>query len=273
MNHQTWQIPAERRRPGAVQALVDLWFTLVLFWHFLTGPFVKAPPPLTEGTKASTPPVIIVPGFICRPAIYRRLQAAIHQAGFPCHILDLSFQVGSIYNKALHLSRYLTELGAPEVYVIGHSMGGLIVTTCVHQGEMRIRHGWTLAAPLWGTNIIYGLYGVGAFALAVNLSTRVGWDLLLAAVFLVPALHQMLPGSDLLKFVSGRYLEMTRLTSVFCAFDLIAFRNPLDEPGSATRFGRESDVLFPEAGHNNIAMGANAIGAMVAALEAQHRGE
>lgn len=59
---------------------------------------------------------------------------------------------------------------------------------------------------------------------------------------------------------------MTQVTSVFCALDLIAFHNPLKEPGTASRFGRETDVLFPEAGHNNLAMGDNAVRAMVDAL-------
>ena len=62
--------------------------------------------------------------------------------------------------------------------------------------------------------------------------------------------------------------QMQAITSVFCAMDAIVFSNPFKEPGSSSRFRRESDVLFPEAGHNNVAMGDNAIRAIVEAIEA-----
>ncbi len=271
MNHATWEIPAEHQRSRATQALDDLRFTLVLFWRYLIGPFVRSPAPLTEGADPDKAPVIIVPGFICRPAIYRRLQQAIHAAGFPCHVMDLGYQVSSVYRKAQRISEYITRIDAKEVYAVSHSMGGLILATCVYQGEKRIRHGWTLGAPLWGTNIVYIVYALALLALLTLLGEGFGWALLFALIFLSAGLRQMVPGSDLLNFISSRYDEMQNLTSVFCAMDTIVFSNPLKEPGSSSRFGRESDVLFPEAGHNNIAMGDNAIRAIVAALEAQHR--
>ena len=269
MEYRTWEIPPERVRSRGAQTLDDLKFTLELFWEYLRGPFVEPPPPLTEGTRAGALPVIIVPGFICRPAIYRRLQAAIHAAGHPCHILDLGFQVGNILRKTQRLSDYITELGASEVLVVGHSMGGVILAASLCQGETRVKRGWTLGAPLWGTNVIWGLYGIGLFSLLVNLIAGVGWDLAFAVVLLSPALRQMLPGSDLVTLVSPTYAEMKEVTSVFCQLDLIAFTKLSEEPGSSSRFRRADDTLFPEAGHNNLAMGDNAIRAIVAALQGE----
>lgn len=271
MNHQTWIIPAERQRSKAAQSLQDLWFTLVLFWRYFIGPFVSAPPPMIAGTDPGKIAVVIVPGFICRPAIYRRLQAAIHATGHPCHILDLGYQVSSVYRKGQRLSDYITRIGAQEVYVIAHSMGGIILTTCLYQGEKRIRHGWTLGAPIWGTNIVYGVYGIALLVLLLNIGSGLGWYLLFGAFFFSAGLRQMVPGSDLLSFVSQRYDQMQNVTSVFCAMDTVVFSSLLKEPGSSSRFGRETDVLFPEAGHNNIAMGDNAIRAITAAVEAHNR--
>lgn len=155
--------------------------------------------------------------------------------------------------------------------VLARSMGGLILANSLYLGEQRVRHGWLFGAPLNGTNVVYVVYGIALLAMAAQIGSGLGWALLFAAVFLSAALRQMLPGSDLLNFVSSRYDGMPNLTSVFCAMDLIVFSNPLKEPGSSSRFRRETDVLFPEAGHNNLVMGDNAIHAIVQALENAHR--
>ena len=266
MNHQTWEIPQERRRGQFAQTLAELRHSLLLLWHYLIGPFWPAPRPLTDGAKSGAPVVVIVPGFICRPALYVDLQRAIHAAGYPCHILDLGFQLGSIEPKGRELSDYLTRIGAKEALVIGHSMGGLILASCLVQGETRVRAGWLLGAPVFGTTIIYAVYGLAALAVLDHWQAGFSAWLAAAAVFFVPALRQMLPRSRFIAGLAARYPQMTQLTSVFCQLDLIAFHNPLNEPGTASRFGRETDVLFPEAGHNNLAMGDNAIAAVVAAL-------
>jgi pimeloyl-ACP methyl ester carboxylesterase len=272
MEYRTWEIPAERQRSRGEQTLDDLRFTLVLFWRYLTGPFVAPPSPLTAGAAAGKLPVVIIPGFICRPAIYLRLQAALHAAGVPCYIRDLGYHVSSVHRKAQQVSRVIDEIGAKQVYAIGHSMGGLILATSLYLGETRVRHGWTLGAPLMGTNIVYVVYALVLLGVLGQVGSGLGLGLVLAVVFLSAGLRQMVPGSDLLRFVSRRYDEMQNLTSVFCAMDTIVFANPLNEPGSSSRFGRPTDVLFPEAGHNNIAMGDNAIRAIVDAVEAQQKG-
>ncbi len=271
--HETWEIPAERQRSVDIQNLDDLQFTIYLWWCYMIGPFMRPPAALTYNTDPDKIPVVIVPGFICRPAIYTRMQQAIHAAGFACHILPLGYQVSSIYEKGRKLSAYIDQLGAKEVYLVAHSMGGLIVTTCLYQGETRVRHAWTLGAPLWGTNVVWVVYGLVTLILAWNLSGGWGWYLLFAAFFLSPALRQMKPGSDFLRFTTQKYDEMRHVTSVFCQMDTIVFKNLKEEPGSSSRFGRPTDVLFPENGHNNIAMGENGIDCMVRALLARDQQE
>ena len=149
-------------------------------------------------------------------------------------------------------------------------MGGLILTSSLVQGEERIRHGWTLGAPIWGTNIVWVLFAAVAFTLALNLNTGWNWAMLLIVVFLSPGLRQMMPGSDFLQFSSKEYGNMHHITSVFCEMDTIVFSALWREPGSSSRFNRADDVLFPEVGHNNIAMGDNAIELLVKAIEQEH---
>lgn len=269
MKHETWEIPAEKQRSNREQSLGDLKFTFKLFGQFFIGPFKPALPPLTHADSDRIP-VIIVPGFICRPAIYADMQREIHAAGYPCHVLSMGYQMSSIRRKGAKLSEYLTVNEIDEAYVVAHSMGGLIVTSSILQGETRIKHGWTLGTPLFGTNIVWVLWAIAALVFACNQASGWHWGLLLMGVFFSPGLRQMLPQSDFLEFSTKEYPKMTNLTSVFCSMDTVVFSAPWNEPGSTSRFGRPSDVLFPEAGHNNIAMGSNAIEALVKAIEVEN---
>lgn len=266
MKHETWEIPADKQRTKGEQAIGDLKFTFQLFGQFFVGPFKPALQPLRDGDDDKIP-VIIVPGFICRPAIYAEMQRRINAAGYPCHVLSMGYQVSSIRRKGTQLSEYLTQNGIEEAYVVAHSMGGLIVTSSILQGESRIRHGWTLGTPLFGTNIVWILWLIAAWVLIANQAS--GWHcgLIFLAFYLSPGLRQMSPQSDFLQFSTKEYPKMDNLTSVFCSMDSVVFSAPWNEPGSTSRFGRESDILFPESGHNNIAMGDNAITALVNAIE------
>ena len=145
-------------------------------------------------------------------------------------------------------------------------MGGLILTSSIVQGESRIKHGWTLGAPIWGTNVVWVVYGLAALIIACNLGSGWNWALIMLAFFLSPGLRQMMPGSDFIEFSSKDYPKMKNITSVFCQMDTIVFQALWKEPGSSSRFNRPDDVLFPESGHNNIAMGENAINCLVNAI-------
>ncbi|MFT5062936.1 MAG: pimeloyl-ACP methyl ester carboxylesterase [Gammaproteobacteria bacterium] len=267
MKHETWEIPADKQRTNAEQTMGDFKFTIKLFWEFFIGPFKRALMPLTKAADPNKIPVIIVPGFICRPAIYADMQRKIQAAGYPCHVLSLGYQVSNVLGKGRKLSAYLDEQGIDEAYVVAHSMGGLVVTSAILQGEKRIRHGWTLGSPLWGTNVVWVLYAIAALLFVCNQASGWNWGLLLLALYLSPSLRQMMPKSDYLEFTSKEYPKMDNLTSVFCAMDTVVFSAPWNEPGSTSRFGRPTDILFPESGHNNIAMGENAIEALVKAIE------
>lgn len=273
MEHQTWNIPADQQRSKAAQNLDDLKFTLILWWEYLIGPFKPAPTPMTTAMDPNKPPVLIIPGFICRPAIYKRMQRAIHAAGYACHILPLGYQVSNLLGKGRKVSAYLDKHGIDESYVVAHSMGGLILTSALVQGEQRIKHAWTLGAPIWGTNVVWALFGLVAIVLACNQSAGWNWAMLLLVCFLSPGLRQMMPGSDFLEFTSKEYDSMQNVTSVFCAMDAIVFQALWKEPGSSSRFRRPDDVLFPEVGHNNIAMGQNAIDCIVRAIDVKESSE
>lgn len=270
MKHKTWEIPAEKQRSKGEQVIDDLKFTAQLLGETLIGPFKPSLPPLTQMANDNKIPVIIVPGFICRPAVYKKMQRKIHAAGYPCHVLSMGFQVGSIRRKEALLSEYLTAHQIDEAYVVAHSMGGLVLTSSIQQGETRVRHGWTLGAPLFGTNIVWLLTALVGLTLVCNQSSGWHWGLLSIACFLSPALRQMSPQSDFLEFSTKAYPDMSNVTSVFCSMDTVVCSAPWNEPGSTSRFRRDTDVLFPEVGHNNLAMGDNALIALVDAIEAEN---
>ncbi len=266
-NCARWEVPAELRISPAAQAWREAKFIALHILYAIRGPLAPPAPALKEGDKR---PVVIVPGFLGRSEVYVPLQRAINKAGHPCYILPLGFQMGDIPKKARELTDLLNRHQLNDVYVVGHSMGGVISILAMVLGEKRIRHLWTLGSPLFGTTIIPAAYMLVALVMLLCIPSGYGPWLLLAGIFLIPAMRQMNRESVLLRWIRRHYDELENTTSVFASFDEIALSWPAQEPGSTTRFGRPSDVFLPEIGHNNLFMGEAGKQALVNAISARH---
>lgn len=265
MNDQTSAIPAQHQRSVFRQIANEIGYNLWYLWCFIRGIFVRPVPPLTAGTKR---PVVIVPGFLGRSEVFIPLQAALNDAGHPCYILPLGFQVGNALPKSTQLSELLSRHDLRDCFVLAHSYGGLIAIGSLLNQETRIRKAWLLGAPLFGT-IVTGLaYGLALVMAVWGLAVENHLAALWLLVFLCPSLRQMTPGSDLLQIYQRSYPKLKQCVSVYAAYDQTV-NGFGKEPGSTSRFRRPDDILFPEIGHNNLAMGANAIRFLVEQVSAE----
>ena len=138
--------------------LREYWITLLCYgllqpWVGRFGPAA----PARTGTDAGAP-VILVHGFFCNAAYWWGMRRALRAAGIES-VYTLSLE--PIYNDidqfgrqlAERIEQVLSETGAEQVLLIGHSMGGLVSRTAV------LRHGQaahvagiiTLGTPHFGT--------------------------------------------------------------------------------------------------------------------------
>ncbi len=262
-----WEVPAELELSPAAQAWREARYIAMHIWYAIRGPLVPPAPALKEGDKR---PVVIVPGFLGRSEIYVPLQRRINEAGHPCYILPLGFQMGDVLKKGRELTDLLNRHQLDDVYVVGHSMGGLISVGSILQGEQRIRHLWCLGSPLFGTTIVQSAYALAALILLLCIPLGYGPWMIVAGVYLIPAMRQMSRESVLLRWFRRHYDGLENVTSIFARFDEIVHSSPRHEPGSTSRFGRPSDVYFPEIGHNNLFMGEAGKRALVNAITSRH---
>ncbi len=260
MQSRTWEIPEHQQLGNAAQIWREIRHVLIYLWHALRGPLVPPAPALREGDRRT---IILVPGFLGRSESFVPMQRRLNEAGHPCYILPLGFQMGDLLRKGRELSDLLNRHDLDDVYVIAHSMGGLISIAAILQGETRIRHLWCLGSPLFGTINVPLLYGIATLILLAGIPFGYGPWLIAAGIFLIPCLRQMGRESVLLRWFRRHYDDLQNTTSVFARYDEIVLSSPTREPGSTSRFGRSSDVYCPEIGHNNLIQGEAAIEAMV----------
>lgn len=267
MKDQNYEIPQQKRKSVRKQITDEIGYNLWYLWCFIRGIFVKPVAPLTAGDKR---PVVIVPGWLGRSEVFIPLQRALNQAGHPCYILPLGFQVGSALPKSRQLSAFLSNHGLNDCYILAHSFGGLIALGAVLDDGSRIRKAWLLGAPVFGT-IVTGLaYGLAGIMALWGLASENLWAALWLLVFLCPSLRQMTPGSDLLRIYQRSYPQLRQCVSVYASYDQTV-NGFGKEPGSTSRFRRPDDILFPEIGHNNLGMGDNAIQFLVEQLDAEEQ--
>lgn len=150
-------VPAERRIGvwRAIKTLdAELDASLRLFcW---TMPF-RASVPVPAPTAPLRPlPILLVHGYFCNHAAWNDFVADAAARGYRCGTVDLEPITGDIDRYAALIEARCVELlaasGAPQVLVIGHSMGGLALRAWMRQyGDARVRHAITLGTPHAGT--------------------------------------------------------------------------------------------------------------------------
>lgn len=215
-------------------------------------------PPHTGGSKR---PVVLVPGWCGRTKSFRKMAERLAREGYPVYPVPLGSQLGCIDRKAGVLSKFLDEHKLTDVYVVAHSMGGLISVRSMMKGETRIRRLITMGTPYRGTHVIYLGYAVTillVLALSFWLSPLAG-SIYLGLFLQIPSLWQMQPDSGFLTEVL-EYLGQvaTPVQCVYAVRDQIVVHN-WREAWSPTRLGRQDDLCLPEYGHMNLFMGNSGI--------------
>ena len=127
----------------------------------LRMPWVKQNPGilLPTGTAAAGPtalPVLLVHGFVCNHRVWDKVVPALRQSGHPVLAVDLEPLFTSIDDYAALLERAVQDLrsqtGAPQVVLVGHSMGGLAIRAWLRAyGAAQAARIITLGTPHQGT--------------------------------------------------------------------------------------------------------------------------
>jgi len=118
-------------------------------------------PLATPNGQAGAIPVLLVHGYLCNHRVWDNMARALRQAGHPVLAVDLEPLFGSIDSYAsvieAALQRLQTDTGAPQVALVGHSMGGLAIRAWLrtqHTAQLdRVARILTLGTPHQGTRM------------------------------------------------------------------------------------------------------------------------
>lgn len=126
---------------------------------FLQLPWATNRPQIKQASV--TPPripVLLVHGYLCNHRVWDTLSEHLCCAGHPQLALDLEPLFCSIDDYALWIEQAVNALcrqtGAPQVALVGHSMGGLAIRAWMRaHGTERVARVITLGTPHAGTHI------------------------------------------------------------------------------------------------------------------------
>lgn len=118
-------------------------------------------PLATPSGQAGAVPVLLVHGYLCNHRVWDSMALALRQAGHPVLAVDLEPLFDSIDDYAVVIEaaveRLQTETGAPQVALVGHSMGGLVIRAWLrtqHTAQLdRVARILTLGTPHQGTRM------------------------------------------------------------------------------------------------------------------------
>jgi triacylglycerol lipase len=126
-------------------------------------PWARAAPAAKPATAdallpASRLPVVLVHGYLCNHRVWDAMAHQLRTAGHPVLALDLEPLFTSIDHYAPLVEQAVAELcrqtGAPQVALVGHSMGGLVIRAWMRRyGTQRVARIITLGTPHAGTKI------------------------------------------------------------------------------------------------------------------------
>ncbi len=242
-------------------------YNVMFFRDCIKGVFKKPAEPLKEGSKTS---VLLVSGWLTRTATLVKIQKKINRAGHPVYIANLGFQVGNILKKSKKISNYITKNDLNDIYIVAHSMGGLISIGSIILGEKRIRKIFTLGTPYTGSYLIFFLYIlIILLALYGFTISSIAFCLPLLILFM-PSLRQMTPGSDLIKLFQLHYPLIKNIQCIFSSIDNVVINSPL-KINKPVRLGRKEDICLHEFGHLNLILGDNSIQEVIKLLEIEEQ--
>lgn len=143
---------------AALRLFVAEYLATVLTFNFMF-PLERwlLPLPATPTVTGRKTPVILIHGFICNRGYWRFFANALERARLgPVYGVTLEPVLGSIDEHARRLGEVIEQVcrstGAPQVALVGHSMGGLISRAYLHSGgASRVERIVTLGSPHHGT--------------------------------------------------------------------------------------------------------------------------
>jgi len=124
-------------------------------------PMAQANPSILAPTDSATRnalPVLLVHGYICNHRVWDKVAQTLRQHGHPVLALNLEPLFTSIDDYAALVERAVAALrahtGAPQVALVGHSMGGLAIRAWLRaQGAQQAACIITLGTPHQGTRV------------------------------------------------------------------------------------------------------------------------
>ena len=242
-----------------------------------------------EAGSASSPPIVLVPGWACTAWIYHRTIPALAEAGFRAIAVELKghglsdkpadpaeYTVESMRD---HLIGILDALSIPVAGFVGHSMGGSIVAHVAAAAPDRVSR-LAMVAPV-------GFAGVPGMTVFRALTSRAMVPLLpyMASRPLVRAMLQVVYGDivapttrDVEEFrAPTQFPEFTRsLRNLLHRFDweaefprlavphmvIAGSKDHLSPPSQAPRYGGENAAVVVEgAGHVLLSEAPDAVNA------------
>ncbi len=131
-----------------------LIFGLRLPWTTTNPGVLEATGPAEPGRNAL--PVLLVHGFLCNHRVWDNVAQALRQSGHPVLAVDMEPLFISIDNYAPLIEGAVATLraqsGAPQVVLVGHSMGGLAIRAWLRAyGSQHVAKIITLGTPHRGT--------------------------------------------------------------------------------------------------------------------------
>lgn len=90
--------------------------------------------------------VVLIHGLLARAYVMRFMHKKIENAGYKVYSFDYkSLKYSKDTLEKLH--DFVSKIPEKEIYVIGHSMGGLVARNYIHQYENKIKGLVTIATP------------------------------------------------------------------------------------------------------------------------------
>lgn len=129
-------------------------YGLFIFYLFLGGGlFYKF-----KNTKKSKGNILLIPGFLVNSLTFRPMASFLNKKGYNVYLPSLGWNVWKLENQSDKLEKFWQNQNIEKdvpLFVIGHSMGGLIAHAWVHKYQIKPKKLITLATPFLGSKSIY----------------------------------------------------------------------------------------------------------------------
>ena len=160
-----WRAPSERWRCGAAIAVWGGEYAAFIANYVVLAPFERwwmGGDRLRPAT--ARPPLLLIHGYGCSRAVWWWQRRRLEAAGWSVVTINLEPLYTSIDNYVEPLARRIDEVlaqsAAPQLVLVGHSMGGLVARAYLRRyGAARVKLLVTLGTPHGGSEL--ARFGIG----------------------------------------------------------------------------------------------------------------